>query len=156
MSYSYNENNLINLGHLKALAERSYGDIADLAAIVVGAIEDLILQADITIATSAWVANTDSATLAEGYSYQAVVPVTGLIEQANVNVTFSVPSLTVAAKARVSQTVAVFVENGQGKLRFYSMYVPTASLTAKVDAIQLDEGTEEQAADFSTTPAQSA
>ena len=135
MSYTYNESNLIRLGHLKAALQRTHSDISELAALVVGTIEDMILQADITIATSAWAANTDATTLAQGYAYKADVAVTNLIDNANVNVTLSVPSLTIAAAAKVAPTIAV----SAGSVRFYAKTVPTAALTGKLDAIQLDD-----------------
>ena len=136
----YNVNNITNLGQLKAALQRAHGEVSELAALVVGTIEDMILQADITIPTSAWTANADAATLAEGYAYKADVAVTGLIENANVNVTFDVPSLTVAAAAKVCNTELVSV----GSVRFYAKTVPTAALTAKLDAIQLDDSGEEE------------
>lgn len=135
MSYSYTEANLIKLGHLKKLAQRAHGDITELAGLVLGTIEDMILQADISIPTSAWAANTDAAPLAEGYIYKADVSVTGLIDNANVNVTLSVPSRAIAAAAKMSATAAV----SAGSVRFYAKSVPTANLTGKLDAIQLDD-----------------
>lgn len=137
---SYTNNHLTNLGQLKAALLRSHDEVSDLAALVVGTIEDMILQADITIPTSAWAANTDTATKAEGYDYKADVSVTGLIENANVNVTLSVPSLAVAATAKMSATATV----SAGSIRFYAKTVPTAALTGKLDAIQLDDQEESE------------
>ena len=137
---SYTNNHLTNLGQLKAALLRSHDEVSDLAALVVGTIEDMILQADITIPTSAWAANTDTATKAEGYDYKADVSVTGLIENANVNVTLSVPSLAVAATAKMSATATV----SAGSIRFYAKASPTAALTGKLDAIQLDDQEESE------------
>ena len=132
---SYTNSHLPNLGQLKSALERSHGEVSVLAALVVGTIEDMILQADITIPTSAWAANADAATLAEGYAYKADVTVADLIENANVNVTLSVPSLAIAAEAKMSATATV----STGSIRFYAKTVPTAALTGKLDAIQLDD-----------------
>ena len=137
---SYTNNHLTNLGQLKAALLRSHDEVSDLAALVVGTIEDMILQADITIPTSVWAANTDTATKAEGYDYKADVSVTGLIESANVNVTLSVPSLAVAATAKMSATATV----SAGSIRFYAKAIPTAALTGKLDAIQLDDQEESE------------
>ena len=98
----------------------------------------MILQANISVATSAWAANADAATLAEGYAYKADVEVEGLIENANVNVTLDVPSLSVAKTAKVCKTALV----STGSIRFYAKTVPTADLTGKLDAIQLDDSGE--------------
>lgn len=132
---NYNADNMTNLAQLKRAMLRSHNEVADLAAIVYGTIEDMILQRDITVATSAWAANTDTAVKAEGYDYKADVAVTGLIENANVDITLSVPSQTVAVAAGLSATVTV----SAGSVRFYAKKIPTAALTAKLDAIQLDD-----------------
>ena len=136
---SYNNNNLPGLGQLKKALQQARGEVSQLAALVVGTIEDMILQDDITIATSAWATNTDAATKAQGYDYKADVAVTGLIENANVNVTFDVPSLAVAAAARLCRTEHI----SAGSVRFFAKTIPTAALTAKLDAIQLDESGEQ-------------
>ena len=62
-----------------------------------------------------------------------------LIENANVNVTFDVPSLAVAAAARLCKTEHV----SAGSVRFFAKKIPAAALTAKLDAIQLDDSSEE-------------
>ena len=104
---SYNNSHYTNLGQLKAALQSSRNEVTTLAALVVGTIEDLILQADISIPTSAWAVNQDSATLAEGYEYKADVSSEGLIENANVNVTLDIPSQAIAAKAQMSATVYI-------------------------------------------------
>ena len=133
MSYSYTERNLVNLKHLKKAAVRSQEEISTLAALVVGTIEDMILQEAITVPTASWGANSDSAALAEGYNYKADVSVTGLIENANVNITLSVTSLAVAHNACVCPTVIV----SAGSVRFYSKTIPSSALSGVLDAIQL-------------------
>ena len=135
---SYNEKHIPNLGQIKEALIRSHGEFAELASLVVGTIEDMILQADITIATSAWVANSDATTKADGYDYMADVSVPDLIENANVNVTLSVHSLSIAGDARMSKTVLV----STGSVRFYAKTKPTADLSGKLDAIQLDDSEE--------------
>ena len=137
---SYTTSHLTNLGQLKKALSRSHNEVSDLAALVVGTIEDMILQADITIPASAWAANTEPATKAEGYDYKADVAVTGLIENANVNVTLSVPSLAIAAEAKMSATATVTA----GSIRFYAKTAPTATMTGKLDAIQLDDQEESE------------
>lgn len=42
MAYSYNEANIVNLKHLKRVAERTQDEIANLAGLVAGAIEEAI------------------------------------------------------------------------------------------------------------------
>lgn len=135
----YNANNVTNLAQLKAALLRAHGEVSELAGIVVGVLEDMILQADIRIAASAWSENTDATTKAQGYDYKADVGVAGLIENANVNVTFDVPSLAVAAAARLCRTEHI----SAGSVRFFAKTIPTAALTAKLDAIQLDESGEQ-------------
>lgn len=135
---SYENSHYTNLGQLKKALLRSHDEVSELAALVVGTLEDMILQANISVATSAWAANADAATLAEGYAYKADVEVEGLIENANVNVTLDVPSLSVAKTARVCKTALV----STGSIRFYAKTVPTAALTGKLDAIQLDDSGE--------------
>lgn len=132
---TYNTNNVPNLGQLKAALMRSHGEVSGLAALVVGTIEDMILQADINIPASAWVANTDSETKNAGYDYKADIAVPGLIENANVNVTLAVPSLAVAAEAQMCQTAHV----SAGSIRFFSKTAPGSALTGKLDAVQLDD-----------------
>ena len=136
---TYNTRNTTNLGQLKRAMARSHNEVTDLAAIVYGVIEDMILQADITIPTSAWAANEDETTLTEGYAYKADVAVTGLIENANVNVTLSVPSLAIARKAEMAKTATV----SAGSIRFYAKTIPESTMTGKLDAIQLAESEEE-------------
>lgn len=136
---SYTNSHLTNLGQLKAALMRSHDEVSVLAALVVGTIEDMILQADITIPTSAWAANEDETTLAEGYAYKADVAVTGLIENANVNVTLSVPSLAIASEAEMAKTATV----SAGSIRFYAKTIPESTMTGKLDAIQLAESEEE-------------
>lgn len=131
----YSTTGFPNLGHLRQALLRSHGELTELAALVVGTIEDMILQDNISIPTSAWEANTDENTLAEGFAYKADVAVTGLIANANVNVTLAVPSIAAASAAGVCQTVIV----SAGSIRFLSIAVPTADLTGVVDAIQLAE-----------------
>lgn len=135
MPYTYNEQKLTNLGHLKVALQRAQSEVGSLAALVVGTIEDMILQETITIATSAWAANSDATTSAEGYAYKADVSVTGLIENANVDITLTIPSQKVAAAAGLSATV----ETAAGRVRFFAKKIPTAALTGKLDAIQLDD-----------------
>lgn len=135
---SYENSHYTNLGQLKKALLRSHDEVSELAALVVGTLEDMILQANISVATSAWAANADAATLAEGYAYKADVEVEGLIENANVNVTLDVPSLSVAKTAKVCKTALV----STGSIRFYAKMVPTAALTGKLDAIQLDDSGE--------------
>lgn len=131
----YNTNNVPNLGQLKKALMRSHGEVSDLAALVVGTIEDLILQADINIPTSAWVANTDSAVRNEGYNYMADIAVPRLIENANVNVTLAIPSLAVASEAEMCQTAHV----SAGSIRFFAKSIPGSALAGKLDAVQLDD-----------------
>lgn len=138
MAYTYNENKIPNLGHLKDALTRAHGDISDLAALVVGTLEEMIIQEAISIPTSAWVTNQDSTTSAQGYSYKAEINVTGLIENANVNVTLDVPSLIVAQNAGVCPTVIV----SAGKACFLSMTVPSSAISGTLDAIQLAEDDE--------------
>lgn len=132
---SYNNSNFPRLGQLKTALLTSRGEVTKLAALVVGTIEDMILQADITIPTSAWAANKDSATKNEGYDYKADIAVTGLIENANVNVTLAVPSLAVAAEAQMCQTAHITA----GSIRFFAKTVPGAALSGKLDAVQLND-----------------
>lgn len=148
---TYNTKNTTNLGQLKRAMLRSHNEVTDLAAIVYGAIEDMILQSDITVPTSAWTANDDAETLALGYQYKAGVLVPKLIENANVNVTLSASSLAIAAKARMCKTASI-AEDAEaseaagtkvGKITFYAKKVPTANLAGKLDAIQLDDSEEE-------------
>lgn len=42
MSYSYNDANIVNLKHLKKVAERTQDEIANLAGVVAGAIEEAV------------------------------------------------------------------------------------------------------------------
>ena len=135
MAYTYNENSIPNLGHLKQALERSHGDLAQLAELVVGTLEDMIIQEDIAIATSAWAQNADTATRAAGYLYKAEISVTGLIENANVNITLAVASIPVAEAARLCPTVYITA----GKICFFAKTIPASAITAKLDAIQLDE-----------------
>ena len=132
---SYNEKHYPNLGHLKDALFRQHGEVSELAALVVGTIEDMILQADIVIPTSAWAVNTDSATKDEGYDYIADIAVAGLIENANVNVTLAIPSLAVAAEAEMCPTAYV----ATGSIRFFAKTIPGSALTGKLDAVQLDD-----------------
>ena len=132
---TYNTNNAPNLGQLKAALMRSHGEVSELASLVVGIIEDMILQADINIPPSAWAENTDGATKKEGYGYKADIAVPGLIENANVNVTLAVPSLAVASEAKMCPTAHV----SAGSIRFFAKTVPGSALTGRLDAVQLDE-----------------
>lgn len=142
-----------NLGQLKKSLLRSRNEVTNLAALVVGTIEDMILQEDITIPTSAWAANNDAATLAAGYSYKADIAVQHLLENANVNLTLLIPSLSIAAAAKMSKTVDILNDPAAsaqagypvGIIRFYAKKIPTASLNAKLDAIQLDDSEDEEA-----------
>jgi hypothetical protein len=135
MAYEYNENHIPNLGHLKGALQRAHGDISGLAGLVLGTLEDMIIQEDITIAATAWTNNADTATRAEGYLYKAEVSVTNLIENANVNITLSVSSLAVAVEAKMCPTVII----SAGKVCFYAKSIPASNITGKLDAIQLDE-----------------
>lgn len=137
---SYDANHAPSLGQLKAALEQSHGETSKIAALVVSTIEDMILQVDISIPTSAWKANTDSATKNEGYDYKADIAVRGLIENANVNVTLAVPSLAVAAEIELCQTVYV----AAGMIRFFAKFIPDTAITGKLDAIQLDSGEEDE------------
>ena len=138
MAYAYNENKIPNLGHLKDALTRAHGDISDLAALVVGTLEEMIIQEAVSIQPSAWVTNSDATTSAQGYAYKAEVNVTGLIERANVNVTLDVPSLIIAQNAGVCPTIIV----SQGKACFLSKEVPSSAISGKLDAIQLAEDDE--------------
>ena len=138
MAYSYDETSIPNLGHLKQVIERAHGDLSALAGLVVGTLEDMIIQEDISISVSAWVTNSDATTSAQGYAYKAEVSVTGLIENANVNVTLDVPSLIIAQNAGVCPTVIV----SAGKACFLSMTVPSSAISGTLDAIQLAEDDE--------------
>lgn len=135
MPYSYSQNDVVKVKHLQAAASRSQNEITALAGLVVGAIEDLVLQASITVSTSAWSANSDVTTLAAGYSYKADVSVTGLLESANVSIALTAPSLSAAYDAGVCPTVLV----SNGSIRFYSVSVPASDLTGTVNAMQLAE-----------------
>lgn len=132
---AYEKTHLPNLGQLKAALQRSHGEVSELAAIVLGTLEDMIIQENFSIPTSAWSANSDEAVMLEGYMYKAVINIPRLIENANVNITLSVPSLAVAQAAHVSATAVV----AEGALTFYAKSIPTAALTGKLDAIQLSE-----------------
>ena len=135
MAYSYSQNDVVKVKHLQAAASRSQTEITNLAGLGVGAIEDLVLQASIIVPTTAWTTNSDSTTLAEGYSYKADVSVTGLIESANVSIAFSAASLSAAYEAGVCPTVLV----SNGSIRFYSASVPESNLTGTVNATQVAE-----------------
>lgn len=135
MAYEYNVNKITNLGHLKSALQRAHGDISELARLVLGTLEDMIIQEDITIAATAWTNNTDTATRAEGYLYKNEINVTNLIENANVNITLSISSLAVAIEAQLCPTVII----STGKVRFYAKSIPASNITGKLDAIQLDE-----------------
>ena len=135
MPYSYSQNDVVKVKHLQAAASRSQNEITALAGLVVGAIEDLVLQASITVSTSAWSANSDVTTLAAGYSYKADVSVTGLLESANVSIALTAQSLSAAYDAGVCPTVLV----SDGSIRFYSSSVPESNLAGTVNAMQLAE-----------------
>ena len=135
MAYSYDEDNVVNLKHLKATAARTQNELISLAGMVVGAIEDLVLQVSITVPTSAWGTNSDTATLAEGYSYKADVSITGLMENANVSIALTATSLSAAYDAGVCPIVLV----SNGSVRFYSNSVPEINLTGTLKAMQLAE-----------------
>ena len=139
MAYSYNQANVVNLKHLKMAAARTQNEVTDLAALVVGTIEDLVLQASLSIPTNALSANTDATTLAEGYSYKADVSITGLCEGANVTVVLTSASLAVAYAAGVCPTVIV----SDGSIRFLSNSVPASALTGTVNAVQLADDSNE-------------
>ena len=112
---AYNNSHFPRLGQLKDALTVSRGEVTQLAALVVGTIEDMILQADITIPASAWAANTDSATKNAGYDYKA--------------------DIAVAAEAGVCPTAHV----SDGSIRFFAKTVPSAALAGKLDAVQLDD-----------------
>lgn len=128
-------NAMTNLAQLKMAMERSSSQVSDLAAIVYGTIEDMILQADITIPASAWAKNTDERTAAEGYMYKADIAVERLIEKASVSITLDVHSQTIAAAALMSSTAYI----ADGSVRFLAKNVPTETMIGDLDAIQFDE-----------------
>ena len=139
MAYSYNQSNVVNLKHLKMAAARTQNELTDLAALVVGTIEDMVLQASLNIPTSAWTSNTDATTLAQGYRYKADVSITGLVETANVTVVLSAPSLAEAYNSGLCPTVIV----NDGSIRFLCPCVPASALTGTVNAIQLADDSNE-------------
>lgn len=132
---AYNLAHYSNLGHLKEALEKAHEEVTELATLVVGTLEDMILQADIMVPTSAWSENTESETKNKGYNYTAETTVSGLIENANVNITLSVTSLETATKARLSPSVNITTNT----VKFYAKGMPTDTIYGKLDAIQLAE-----------------
>lgn len=135
MAYSYDQGNVVNLKHLKKAVARTQNEVTSLAELVVGAFEDLVLQASISVPTSAWSANSDAATLAEGYNYKADVTITGILATANANISFTAASLTAAYNAGVCSTFLV----SNGSITLYSVAVPESTLTGTLNATQLAE-----------------
>lgn len=135
MAYTYDQTNVINLKHLKKAVARSQNEVTALAQLIVGTLEDLMLQVSLSVPTNAWGTNTDAATLAEGYRYKADVTISGLVDSANVTITLSTASLATAFTAGVYPNVVV----NNGSLRLFSKDIPASALTGTVNIVQLAE-----------------
>ena len=121
---------LANLTQLKRALARSAKDTEQLAALVVGALEELILQRELTIPADTWHEGTE-----ESWRFQAEITVPGLLENAVTHLTLSVDSLPVAAAAGLCPTMEV----SPGTLCLCAKRRPTADLCGRLDAVQLPE-----------------
>lgn len=93
----------------------------------------LLLQADLTISTSAWGENIDAETKSLGYDYTADISIPGLLESANAKLTLAMSSFAVAAMAKICRTATL----SAGILRLYAQKAPLKDLSGRLDVVQL-------------------
>lgn len=118
------------LEHLKAVAMRTRQEIANLAGLVVDAVETEFLT--VNIPTSAWEGNSDAVTLAAGFAYTADAAVEGATAADGVDAVLQAGSLSAASTAGMANMAAVVA----GAVRFYTVTVPESALTLQVQIIK--------------------
>lgn len=138
------ENNLPNLSHLRALALRVVGAIAEVAKAAVDAITEIEgVKADkatfvtVTIPASGWKTNPDNTVKAAGYAVAYDVAVEGATASDSSETVLYPNSLTEATKCGLCPTTATI----QGHVRYFAVSAPAQAITAQVRIIKAQGGT---------------